>query len=281
MKILVTGANGYIGRHVVCQLLKQGHDVTACDIRLNEVDKRATLKEYNILTGIYSDNLYEELGKPDVCLHMAWRDGFVHNSPNHIGDLSRHYKFLTALLDSGLPHLAVMGTMHEVGYHEGAIDENTPCNPISFYGIAKDALRRSMILATKSHGCVLQWIRAYYIVGDDLKSNSIFAKLRTAALEGKTHFPFTSGKNKYDFIDIDDLATQIAAVVGQKEVTGIINCCSGQPVSLADRVEAFIKENNLDIQLDYGAFPDRPYDSPCTYGDDSKIKCILSHLNER
>ncbi len=281
MKILVTGANGYIGRHVVCQLLKQGHDVTACDIRLNEVDKRATLKGYNILTGIYSDNLYEELGKPDVCLHMAWRDGFVHNSPNHIGDLSNHYKFLTALLDSGLPHLAVMGTMHEVGYHEGAIDENTPCNPISFYGIAKDALRRSMILATKSHGCVLQWIRAYYIVGDDLKSNSIFAKLRTAALEGKTHFPFTSGKNKYDFIDIDDLATQIAAVVGQKEVTGIINCCSGQPVSLADRVEAFIKENNLDIQLDYGAFPDRPYDSPCTYGDDSKIKCILSHLNER
>lgn len=281
MKILVTGANGYIGRHVVCQLLKQGHDVTACDIRLNEVDKRATLKEYNILTGIYSDNLYEELGKPDVCLHMAWRDGFVHNSPNHIGDLSNHYKFLTALLDSGLPHLAVMGTMHEVGYHEGAIDENTPCNPISFYGIAKDALRRSMILATKSHGCVLLWIRAYYIVGDDLKSNSIFAKLRTAALEGKTHFPFTSGKNKYDFIDIDDLATQIAAVVGQKEVTGIINCCSGQPVSLADRVEAFIKENNLDIQLDYGAFPDRPYDSPCTYGDDSKIKCILSHLNER
>ena len=281
MKILVTGANGYIGRHVVCQLLKQGHDVTACDICLNEVDKRATLKEYNILTGIYSDNLYEELGKPDVCLHMAWRDGFVHNSPNHIGDLSNHYKFLTALLDSGLPHLAVMGTMHEVGYHEGAIDENTPCNPISFYGIAKDALRRSMILATKSHGCVLQWIRAYYIVGDDLKSNSIFAKLRTAALEGKTHFPFTSGKNKYDFIDIDDLATQIAAVVGQKEVTGIINCCSGQPVSLADRVEAFIKENNLDIQLDYGAFPDRPYDSPCTYGDDSKIKCILSHLNER
>lgn len=194
MKILVTGANGYIGRHIVRQLLEQGHEVTACDIRLNEVDKRATLKEFDILSGVYSDNLYEEFGKPDVCLHMAWRNGFVHNSPTHIGDLSNHYKFLTALLDSGLKHLAVMGTMHEVGYYEGAIDENTPCNPISFYGIAKDTLRRCMILSAKSHDCLLQWIRAYYIVGDDLKSNSIFAKLRTAALEGKTHFPFTSGK---------------------------------------------------------------------------------------
>ena len=254
--------------------------MTACDICLDEVDKRAALKEFDILSGAYGDNLYEELGKPDVCLHMAWRNGFVHNSPNHIGDLSNHYKFLTALLDSGLKHLAVMGTMHEVGYHEGAIDENTPCNPTSFYGIAKDALRRCMILSAKSHNCLLQWIRAYYIVGDDLKSNSIFAKLRTAALEGKTHFPFTSGKNKYDFIDIDELSVQIAAVVGQKKIAGIINCCSGQPISLAERVEAFIKENGLNIQLDYGAFPDRPYDSPCVYGDNSKIKSILSQRNE-
>ena len=65
-----------------------------------------------------------------------------------------------------------------------------------------------------------------------------------------------------------------------------IALCKGEEVITSDLrgispMLAFIKENNLDIQLDYGAFPDRPYDSPCTYGDDSKIKCILSHLNER
>lgn len=276
MKIVVTGANGYIGRHIVCLLLNQGHEVTACDIRLTEVDKRATLKEYNILSGQYENNLYEVLGSPDVCLHMAWRDGFIHNSANHIGDLSNHYKFLKTLLDGGLKHLAVMGTMHEVGYYEGAIDENTPCNPISFYGIAKDALRRSMILTAKLNECVLQWIRAYYIVGDDLRSNSIFAKIYATALEGKTHFPFTSGNNQYDFISIDDLAVQIAAVISQKQIKGIVNCCSGKPISLSERVELFIQENHLNIQLDYGAFPDRPYDSPCVYGDNSKIQQILS-----
>ena len=276
MKILVTGANGYIGRHVVCKLLDQGHEVTACDVRLTEVDKRATLLEYNILSGSYL-NAYEELGSPDVCLHMAWRDGFVHNSSNHMGDVSNHYKFMCSLIDGGLKQLAVMGTMHEVGYYEGAIEEDTPCYPISPYGIAKDALRRSIQLYAKSHDCILQWIRAYYIVGDDLKSNSIFAKIRIAVLEGKKSFPFTSGKNKYDFIEIDELALQISAVITQKDVSGIINCCSGKPMSLGERVEAFLKENNLDISLEYGVFPDRDYDSPCVYGNDTKIRMILSN----
>lgn len=276
MKILVTGANGYIGRHVVCKLLDQGHEVTACDVRLTEVDKRATLLEYNILSGSYL-NAYEELGSPDVCLHMAWRDGFVHNSSNHMGDVSNHYKFMCSLIDGGLKQLAVMGTMHEVGYYEGAIEEDTPCYPISPYGIAKDALRRSIQLYAKSHDCILQWIRAYYIVGDDLKSNSIFAKIRTAVLEGKKRFPFTSGKNKYDFIEIEELALQILAVITQKDISGIINCCSGKPMSLGERVEAFLKENNLDISLEYGVFPDRDYDSPCVYGNDTKIRMILSN----
>mgnify|MGYP004427860353 FL=1 len=63
--------------------------------------------------------------------------------------------------------------------------------------------------------------------------------------------------------------------MSQTEITGIINVCSGKPVTLAERVEQYIKENNLDIQLDYGAYPDRPYDSPIVYGDTTKIRQIL------
>ncbi|SHE28225.1 NAD-dependent epimerase/dehydratase family protein [Bifidobacterium merycicum] len=273
-KILVTGAGGYIGRHVVKALLDAGQDVVASDIRIDGIDDRAEKIQANIFEP--SDNLFEELGSPDVCLHMAWRDGFKHNSDNHMGDLSSHYRFIKTMLDSGLKQIAVMGTMHEVGYWEGAIDENTPCHPASMYGIAKNALREATLMLAKEHEATAQWIRAYYIVGDDVHGSSIFSKLLQAASEGKPTFPFTTGKNKYDFIDVDELARQIGAVVSQDEVDGVINCCTGEPVSLADRVERYIKENNLDIKLEYGAFPDRPYDSPGVWGDATKIQKILN-----
>ena len=278
MKILVTGANGYIGLHIVKTLLDKGIQVIACDLNTDEVDKRAERKNIDLFT-LPDTNIYTLLGTPDVCLHLAWRNGFVHNASTHLGDLSAHYRFLTRIIDDGLPQLAVMGTMHEIGYWEGAIDENTPCNPLSMYGIAKDALRRCMIQYTQQKGCILQWLRGYYILGDDKKNNSIFCKLLLAAEEGRETFPFTTGKNKYDFITVDKLAEIISAVIMQREVTGIINCCTGQPISLAERVEQFIQEHGLKIKLEYGAFPDRPYDSPCIYGNPSKIHQILNNLN--
>lgn len=275
MKILVTGANGYIGSHVVKALLDKGHEVVACDMRTENVDKRARTMECDIFGERGETDIFRYAGCPDICLHLAWRDGFVHNSDRHILDLPKHYTFLTSMMNGGLKHLAVMGTMHEVGYHEGAIDENTPCHPQSLYAIAKNTLREALFLVAREKDCVFQWLRGFYIYGDDARNHSIFTKLLEADRAGKPEFPFTTGKNQYDFMSVNEFAEQISAVLLQDQVKGIINCCTGSPVSLAEMVERFIKENGLRIRLKYGAYPDRPYDSPCIYGDVTKIKQII------
>lgn len=272
-KVLVTGACGYIGYHVVRELLRQGYQVIAADVVNRDLPKEVTYTDYPIFSG--EPDVFRKLGSPDALIHLAWRQGFIHDSPVHMGDLSAHVTFLNHMVDSGIWSVSVMGSMHEVGYWEGPVKADTPCNPQSQYGIAKNALRQSMLLYCQGKPTNFHWLRAYYIFGDDRRGSSIFARLWQAVDRGEERFPFTSGKNLYDFIHIDDLAEQIVAATMQSTKNGVINVCSGSPVPLKEQVERYIQRNNLPIRLDYGSYPDRPYDSPGVWGDNTDIQEIL------
>lgn len=273
MKVAVTGAGGYMGRHVVRELLAKGHEVIAVDLHYKEVDSRAKYSDARIFSG--DRDIYRQLECPDLCIHLAWQDGFIHNSPKHMENLSGHFLFLKNLIEGGCKNVAVMGTMHEIGFWEGQVTAETPCRPLSQYGVAKNALRQSLLLLGQQAGANIYWLRAFYITGDDARNCSIFTKLLEAAELGRKKFPFTTGENRYDFIDIRELAAQIVAASTQTAYTGIIHVCSGKPVSLRDKVNAFIADHRLDIDLQYGAFPERPYDSRIIYGDDTVIRKIM------
>lgn len=273
MKVLVTGANGYLGTGIVKALSDKGAEVIATDFTKDGIDKRAMSMEADLFK---IDDPYIYFNRPDCVLHLAWRDGFVHYSDTHIIDLPKHFQFIKKMAESGIKKIAVMGSMHEVGFFEGSIDENTPCHPQSFYGIAKNALRDATeILANKNH-VLFQWLRAFYIVGNSEYGSSIFSKIMKAAKEGKREFPFTLGLNQFDFVDYELFCSQVASAVAQDQITGIINICSGRPEKLADRVERFITDNGLNIQLKYGEFPDRPYDSKAVWGNNDRINQIMS-----
>lgn len=273
MNVLVTGANGYLGQGIVSSILDRGHDVIAVDFNVDRVDSRAEKKNCNLFE---IEDPYNFFGQPDVLLHLAWRDGFVHYSDAHIDDLPKHYSFIKSFAESGCKHISVMGSMHEIGFFEGSVNETTPCHPTTPYGIGKNALRDLTKMVCAQNNVVYQWLRGFYIVGNSKCGSSIFSKITLAAEEGKKEFPFTLGQNQYDFIDYPDFCSQVSAAVCQNREQGIINICSGRPEKLADRVERFIKENHYDIKLQYGMFPDRPYDSKAIWGDSTKIEKIMA-----
>lgn len=272
MKILVTGANGYLGQGIVKAILETGNQVVATDLTTENIDKRAMRVNADLFQ---IEDPYVFFKKPDVLLHLAWRDGFIHYSNAHLEDLPKHFEFIKKMVETDLQTVAVMGSMHEIGFYEGSIDENTACRPESFYGIAKNALRDTTKILAKQNNKNFQWLRGYYIVGNSTFGSSIFSKITKAANMGQKTFPFTLGLNQFDFLDYDDFCTQVAAAVSQSKINGIINICSGRPEKLSDRVERFIKENDYDIKLEYGAFPDRPYDSKAVWGNSQKIEQIL------
>lgn len=276
MSVIITGAGGYVGRHVVSAIADLGYRPVAIvrQVRDGEIDPRATVVEANVLDSDFDLSSVAPLEQIAAVIHLAWQDGFVHNAPSHMAHLSAHYRFLVGLADAGIPRIAALGTMHEVGYWEGAITAETPTSPVTLYGIAKDALRRSSLLSIADRAEFV-WLRAFYILGDDLRNRSIFTRLLEAADRGETSFPFTTGKSLYDFIDVAELGRQIAVAATTSGVTGVLNTCSGRPQSLASRVEQFIAEHDLGLTLEYGAFPDRPYDSPGIWGDATDISAVM------
>lgn len=278
MKILVTGANGYLGLGIVNALQNKNAEIIATDFSIDRIDEKIVAKAEDIFS---IENPYTYFEEPDVLLHLAWRDGFVHYSDAHIKNLPKHYEFVKKMVEAGIKKVVVMGSMHEIGFFEGSINENTPCHPITPYGISKNALRDLTKMLTSKNNTMFQWLRGYYIVGNTRYGSSIFSKIVAAAEDGKHEFPFTMGQNQYDFIDYPEFCEQVASATLQNEVTGIINICSGHPEKLADRVERFIKDNDFNIRLQYGTFADRPYDSKAIWGDNKKIEKIMEYLDEQ
>ena len=158
MKVLVTGAGGYLGRGITSQLIDMGVDVIATDISVKGIDNRAKCIQGDIFA---LDDPYSYFDCPDSVLHLAWRNGFVHNADSHLNDLPLHFAFLKKLIDSGIDRVSVMGTMHEVGFHEGPIKADTPCFPMNAYGISKNALRQLLFSYAQTKDVELQWLRAF------------------------------------------------------------------------------------------------------------------------
>jgi dTDP-6-deoxy-L-talose 4-dehydrogenase (NAD+) len=259
VKIIVTGATGFVGRHVVAALLSRGHEVTG--VARNGPDAAAL--PWRDCTGFIACDLHDSaidpatlLGVPDVLVHLAWP-----GLPNY-GDLFHFernlpadYRFIKRMVAAGTRHVLVTGTCFEYGMQSGPLSEDAPALPGNAYGVAKNTLWLFLRALQAQQPFVLQWARLFYLHGPGQNAGSVLAQLDRAIDAGERRFNMSGGEQLRDYLPVQEAAGVLAAVIERREFSGIINCCSGRPVSIRSLVEQRIKQRAADIALNLGHVP--------------------------
>jgi dTDP-6-deoxy-L-talose 4-dehydrogenase (NAD+) len=277
-KILITGANGFIGRHVV-KLLAERLDVNILLTGKNGdagENSRFTFKQYEI-GGHIEKNFSTYFENSSIVLHLAWQNLGNFKSIKHLEDnLLQHYNFLKSLVLGGAKKIIVVGTCLEYGLQNGELSEDTDCKPITAYGMSKDYLRKMLELLKKEHDFSLVWLRVFYPYGIEQSSKSLVPQLLRAIANQEKEFKMSKGEQLRDFIPVEKLANLIIKVSLQKNSNGIYNCCSGNPISVRAFVEKIIEENKAEIKLNLGYFPYPDYEPMAFWGNNQKILNLLN-----
>ncbi len=281
MKVAVTGACGFLGRHVLRALAAQGaHDVVACSRSAPREDLPSTAMRYVKLDHASpSSGDYEALGRPEVLIHLAW-DGLPnYKSLHHFeSELPRQYAFLRSLLDSGLPALVVTGTCYEYGKQNGEMAESFEGIPSNAYAFAKSALRQQLQFLRSTRPFGLTWARLFYMYGNGQPATSLYSQLLAAVARGDRSFSMSRGEQIRDFLPVEEVAKCVVDLALRDEGSGTVNVCSGRPVSVRAFVEHLISENGWNIMLDLGKYPYPDHEPLAFWGSAEKIRLLTEGL---
>ena len=269
MRITVTGARGFVGRHVLGELARRGVEVIATE-RPGVVRERPGASDVRWVPldlANLPQNPYEALQRPDALLHLAW-DGLPnYRSLHHFeSELPRQYDFLSGVIRGGLPALVGVGTCFEYGQQSGALAADRPTCPTNAYGFAKDALRKKLQYLRAVHPYKLTWARLFYMYGDGQPAASLFPALKLAVAAGHREFPMSGGEQLRDYLPVTAVAHRLVELAMNPEDRGPINICSGQPISVRRLVEGWIDRNGWNIVPKYGALPYADYEPMAFWG---------------
>lgn len=287
MRILVTGATGFIGNHLLKELLEDTKNEIIATSR--DIEKAKKYEWFSRVKYISYDlnsqeelNLFEYFDKPDKVIHLAW-DGLPnYNDLIHIEkNLFNNYNFIKNIISNGLKDITITGTCFEYGLINGCLNEELKTNPSNSYGIAKDSLRRFIEELNKEYEFNYKWIRLFYIYGEGQSEKSLVALLEKAIQNNEKEFNMSKGEQLRDYLNIKDVVENILLISNQPLYSNqIINCCNGEPISIRKLVENYLKEKRYTMKLNLGFYPYPDYEPMAFWGNNNKLDLIKKGKNE-
>jgi nucleoside-diphosphate-sugar epimerase len=280
MKVAVTGATGFIGRHVLAELETKLVESIALvrPSKGNALEhSRVPFVQFDLHNSPH--NAYDLLGRPDALIHLAWSNLSKVNSLNHFEqELPGQYRFLKNLVESGLQTLVVAGSCFEYGMHTGSLSESIDPLPCNAYGFAKNALRCQLEYLKTECQFNFAWARLFYLYGEGQSESSLLPQIKSAVARGDQLFNMSSGGQLRDYLPVAKAAKYLVSLALAENDIGIVNVCSGTPIAIRELVESWIKENEWPIRLNLGHYPDRDYEPKDFWGDPNKMKLFIQKM---
>ena len=241
MRVLVTGASGFVGRHVVPALVGAGYDVHAVSSRPRDAAAGVTWHQADLLQAGAASALVRD-ARPEGLVHLAWfttPPAYWHSAEN-LRWVAASLDLFRAFVDSGGRRLVGVGTCAEYDWSAGTcVERVTPIAPETLYGAAKAAVASVMDAYARAARVSAAWARLFFIYGPDDHPSRLIPSIAGDLLAGR-EATCRSGALARDFLHVADAGAAISALFAS-DVTGPVNIASGTPVTLgavAQRVAA-------------------------------------------
>ena len=274
MRVLLTGATGYLGRPVLKALLAAGHEVTVLGRQAPPESPGLRWVPADLLSPLDLKALLGPLQATHL-LHLAWyvEHGLYWTSPLNFRWVDASLRLLEAFCDTGGQRVVVAGTCAEYDWSHGyCIEELTPCRPATVYGAAKHACHLMAQALCSARSVSLAWGRLFMSYGPGEAPQRLVPALREV-FQGR-RAPFGIHASAYrDLLHVDDVAAGFSRLL-LSDLEGAVNLCSGQPLRLQQLAEM--------LALRYGADPEVVLslsrvlagDPPLLVGDCTRLKVL-------
>ncbi len=233
--VLVTGASGFIGRHVLKALSRDRWQIHALARHAVAAEAQGvTWHQGDLLRPGTASRLVGEI-RPTALLHLAWNatPGKFWEAPDNLDWVGASLELYRAFATNGGRRAVVAGTCAEYDWSYDLLDEvSTPLRPVSLYGISKLALFQLLSAACRRDGLDFAWARVFFLYGPFEAEARLVPYVIRALLKGHPA-DCGAGHAERDFMHVEDVAKALIAVL-ESDYRGAVNVASGSCVPLRD-----------------------------------------------